>query len=180
MLNSNPKTQGFEGTWGLVADNIPQWYDVLHVDQWYDAQHVQRQGVSAVPVLRQMSEEDDGRRIWPIAISAMKQENKALTRGMTANYRGPTGQRVSLVAAAQSPGGMDPGRGSTSTASSSTVKDAGTSSMPPPSVPSSALSKAGTAGSAASSQEAPPDRHQLQRDLQFLRLVGHRRCKGHL
>ena len=172
MLNSVLSTQGFAGSWGLVADNNPQWYNVLHVDQWYDAQHVQRQGVSAVPVLRAMSDEDEGRRIWPIAISAMKQQNTGssnavkwgvtgfpwsgsgfdLTRGMTATYRGPTGKRVSLVAAAQSPGDLDPGRGSTSTATSSTVQDAGTSSMPPPSVPSSALSKAGTAGSAASSQ----------------------------
>ena len=172
MLNSDPRTQGFDGTWGLVADNNPQWYDVLHVDQWYDAQHVQRQGVSAVPVLRAMSDEDEGRRIWPIAISAMKQQNTGssnavkwgvtgfpwsgsgfhLTRGMTATYRGPTGKRVSLVAAAQSPGSLDPGRGSTSSATSSTAKDAGTSSMPPPSVPSSALPKADTAGSAASSQ----------------------------
>ena len=172
MLNSVPSTQGFAGTWGLVADNNPQWYDVLHVDQWYDAQHVQRQGVSAVPVLRAMSDEDDGRRIWPIAISAMKQQNTGssnavkwgvtgfpwsgsgfhLTRGMTATYHGPTGKRVSLVAAAQSPDSLDPGRGSTSSATSSTTKDAGTSSMPPPSVPSSALPRADTAGSAASSQ----------------------------
>ena len=172
MLNSVPSTQGFAGTWGLVADNNPQWYDVLHVDQWYDAQHVQRQGVSAVPVLRAMSDEDDGRRIWPIAISAMKQQNTGssnavkwgvtgfpwsgsgfhLERGMTATYQGPTGKRVSLVAAAQSPGSLDPGRGSTSSATSSTTKDAGTSSMPPPSVPSSALPRADTAGSAASSQ----------------------------
>ena len=72
MLNSVLSTQGFAGTWGLVADNSPQWYDVLHVDQWYDAQHVQRQGISAVPVLRAMSDEDEGRRIWPIATSAMK------------------------------------------------------------------------------------------------------------
>ena len=107
MLNSDPRTQGFDGTWGLVADNNPQWYDVLHVDQWYDAQHVQRQGVSAVPVLREMSDEDEGRRIWPIAVSAMKQQNTGssnavkwgvtgfpwsgsgfdLTRGMTATYQ---------------------------------------------------------------------------------------------
>ena len=86
---------------------------------------------------------------------------------MTSTYRGPTGKRVSLVAAAQSPGNLDPGRGSTSTATSSTAKDAGTSSMPPPSVPSSALSKAGPAGSAASSQ----------RDLQLPRLVELRRCR---
>ena len=144
----------------------------MHVDQWYDAQHVQRQGVSAVPVLRAMSDEDQGRRIWPIAVSAMKQQNTGssnavqwgitgfpwsgsgfhLTRGMTATYQGPTGTRVSLVAAAQSPGSLDPGRGSTSTTTSSTTKDAGTSSMPPPSVPSSALPRADTAGSAASDQ----------------------------
>ena len=75
-----------------------------------------------------------------------------LTRGMTATYQGPTGKRVSLVAAAQAPGSLDPGRGSTSSATSSTTKDAGTSSMPPPSVPSSALPRADAAGSAASSQ----------------------------
>ena len=172
MQNSVPSTQGFAGTWGLVADNNPQWYEVLHVDQWYDAQHVQRQGVSAVPVLREMSDEDDGRRIWPIAISAMRQQNTGssnavkwgvsgfpwsgsgfhLERGMSATYHGPTGKRVSLVAAAQSPGSLDPGRGSTSSATSSTTKDAGTSSMPPPSVPSSALPRADSAGSAACSQ----------------------------
>ena len=172
MQNSVLSTQGFDGTWGLVADNNPQWYEVLHVDQWYDAQHVQRQGVSAVPVLRKMSDEDDGRRIWPIAISAMKQQNTGssnavqwgvsgfpwsgsgfhLERGMSATYQGPTGKRVSLVAAAQSPGSLDPGRGSTSSATSSTTQDAGTSSMPPPSVPSSALPRADTAGSAACSQ----------------------------
>ena len=73
---------------------------------------------------------------------------------MSSAYRGPTGKRVSLIAAAQSPGSLDPGRGSASTATSSTAKDAGTSSMPPPSVPSSALTKAATAGSAASSQES--------------------------
>ena len=86
-----------------------------------------------------------------MAIPAFFAKRQGL-EGQGATYRGPTGKRVSLVAAAQSPGGLDPGRGSTSTATSSTVKDAGTSSMPPPSVPSSALSKAGTAGSAASSQ----------------------------
>ena len=172
MMNSHPQTQGFEGNWGLVADNHPQWPNVLHVDQWCDAQHVQRQGVSAVRVLQAMSNEDAGRRIWPIAVSATQQQNIGssnavkwavtgfpwsgsgfdLTRGMKSTYRGPTGKRVSLVAAAQSPGNLDPGRGSTSSATSSTAKDAGTSSMPPPSVPSSALTKAGAAGSAASSQ----------------------------
>ena len=172
MMESHPQSQGFEGNWGLVADNHPQWPNVLHVDQWCDAQHVQRQGVSAVRVLQAMSNEDSGRRIWPIAVSAMRQQNTGssnavkwavtgfpwsgsgfdLTRGMKSTYRGPTGKRVSLVAAAQSPGNLDPGRGSTSSATSSTAKDAGTSSMPPPSVPSSALTKAGTAGSAASSQ----------------------------
>ena len=172
MLNSDPNSQGFAGTWGLVADTNPQWYNVLHVDQWYDAQHVQRQGVSAVPVLRAMSDKDEGRRIWPIAVSAMKQHNTGssnavkgsisgfpwsgsgfrLECGMTATYHGPTGTRVSLVAASQSPGNLDPGRGTTSSATSSTTKDAETSSMPPPSVPSSALPKADTAGSAASSQ----------------------------
>ena len=110
--------------------------------------------------------------IWPIAISAMKQQNTGssnavqwgvsgfpwsgsgfhLERGMSATYQGPTGKRVSLVAAAQSPGSLDPGRGSTSSATSSTTQDAGTSSMPPPSVPSSALPRADIAGSAACSQ----------------------------
>ena len=76
-----------------------------------------------------------------------------LTRGMSTAYRGPTGMRISLLAAAQKPGNLDPGRGSSSTATPSTAKDAGTSSMAPPSVPSSALTKAGSAGSATSSQE---------------------------
>ena len=174
MMDTNPLTQGFEGGWGLVSDTHPQWKDVLHVDNWCDAQHVQRQGTSAENELLVMSRQDGGRRIWPIAVSAMKQQSTGssnavksasagfpwsgsgfdLTRGMSATYRGPTGTRTSLLAAAQSPGSLDPGRGSTSTATSSTVKDAGTSSMPPPSVPSSSLTKAGTAGSAASSQES--------------------------
>ena len=114
MMESHPQTQGFEGNWGLVADNNPQWPNVLHVDQWCDAQHVQRQGVAAVRNLQVMSNQDAGRLIWPI--------------------------------------NLDPGRGSTSSATSSTAKDAGTSSMTPPSAPSSALSKAGAAGSATSSQ----------------------------
>ena len=75
MMESHPQTQGFEGSWGLVADNNPQWPNVLHVDQWCDAQHVQRQGVSAVRDLQAMSNEDAGRRIWPIAVSAMRQQN---------------------------------------------------------------------------------------------------------
>ena len=77
----------------------------------------------------------------------------ALDSGNVICVQRPGGTRTSLLAAAQSPGSLDPGRGSSSTATSSTVKDAGTSSMPPPSVPSSALTKAGTAGRAASSQE---------------------------
>ena len=71
---------------------------------------------------------------------------------MTAAYRGPSEASTSLLAAAQSPGSLNPERGLSSSATSSTAKDAGTSSMPPPSVPSSALTKAGLAGSAASSQ----------------------------
>ena len=110
--------------------------------------------------------------VWPIAVSGMKQHSIGssnavksanggfpwsgsgfdLTRGMSSAYRGPTGTRTSLLAA-QKPGSLDPGMGSSSSATPSIAKDAGTSSMPPPSVPSSALTKAGTEGSAASSQE---------------------------
>ena len=75
MTDSHPKTQGFEGNWGLVADTNLQWANVLHVDNWCDAQHVQRQGVNAVRDLEVMSRQDSGRRIWPIAVSAMKQHN---------------------------------------------------------------------------------------------------------
>ena len=119
-MNSDPQTQGFEGNWGLVADTNPQWYDVLHVDNWCDAQHVQRQGTTAENELLVMSRQDAGRRIWPIAVSAMKQHNTGssnavksaiagfpwsgsgfdLSRGMSSAYRGPTGKRVSLIAAA--------------------------------------------------------------------------------
>ena len=128
-MDSDPQTQGFEGSWGLVSDTNPQWKDVLHVDNWCDAQHVQRQGTTAENELLVMSRQDGGRRIWPIAVSAMKQHSTGssnavksasagfpwsgsgfdLTRGMSSAYRGPTGMRVSLLAAAQSPGSLDPG-----------------------------------------------------------------------
>ena len=173
MLESNPATQGFDGEWGLVSDTHEQWKDVLHVDKWSDAQHVQRQGTTAENELLVMSRQDGRRRIWPIAVSATKRYSIGssnavksangrfpwsgsgfdVTRGMTAAYRGPSEARTSLLAAAQSPGSLNPGKGLSSSATSSTAKDAGTSSMPPPSVPSSALTKAGSAGSAASSQE---------------------------
>ena len=110
MMDSDPQTQGFEGSWGLVSDTNPQWRDVLHVDNWCDAQHVQRQGTTAENELLVMSRQDGGRRIWPIAVSAMKQHSTGssnavkaasagfpwsgsgfdLTRGMSSAYRGPT------------------------------------------------------------------------------------------
>ena len=122
MLNSHPATQGFEGDWGLVSDTDEQWKDVLHVDQWCDAQHVQRQGTTAENELLVMSRKDSGRRIWPIAVSATKQHSVGssnavksasarfpwmgsgfdLTQGMSSAYRGPSGTKASLLAAAQS------------------------------------------------------------------------------
>ena len=111
------------------------WKDVLHVDNWCDAQHVQRQGTTAENELLVMSRQDKGRRIWPVAVSAIRQQSVGssnavksangrfpwagsgfdLTLGMAASYKGPGEVRTSLLAAAQSPGSMDPGRGSSST-----------------------------------------------------------------
>ena len=130
MLESIPATQGFEGEWGLVANTHEQWKEVLHVDDWCDAQHVQRQGTTAENELLVMSRKDGGRRIWPVAVSAARQQSvgssnavKAVndcfprsgtgfdvTRGMTAAYKGPSETRTSLLAAAQSFGNLDPGR----------------------------------------------------------------------
>ena len=175
MVDSVPETQGFNEEWGLVADTNPEWKDVLHVDNWCDAQHVQQQGTSAENESLVLSRHDKGRRIWPVAVSATCQQSVGssnavksanarfpwagsgfdLTLGMSAaKYKGPGEVRTSLLAAAQSPSSMTPAKGTSSTATSSTVKDAGTSSMPPPSVPSSALTKAGLAGKAAGSQES--------------------------
>ena len=98
-----------------------------------------------------------------------------LTRGMKSTYRGSTGKRVSLVAAAQSPGNLDPGRGSTSAATSSTAKDAGTSSHATTfgSVFCFAQQRRVSAGSAASSQGSTgrTGTSALQRDLQSRRWV---------
>ena len=177
MVDSVPETQGFDEEWGLVADTNPEWKDVLHVDNWCDAQHVQRQGTSAENELLVLSRHDKGRRIWPVAVGATRQQSVGssnavksanarfpwagsgfdLTLGMSVAYKGPGEVRTSLLAAAQSPSSMTPAKGTSSTATSSTAQDAGTSSMPPPSVPSSALPKAGSAGKAAGSQESTVD-----------------------
>ena len=173
LLESDPATQGFDGTWGLVVDTHPEWKDVLHVDHWCDAQHVQRQGTWAAKELLVKWRRDQGRRIWPVAVSASHQHSTGssnavksanarfpwtgsgfdLTLGMSATYTGPGEDKTSLLATAQSPGSINPAKGTSSSATSSTAKDDVTSSMPPPSVPSSALSKAGSAGSAAGNQK---------------------------
>ena len=162
MLESDPATKDFKEKWGLVSDTNRQWKEVLHVDNWCDAQHVQRQGTWAENELLVMSRRDDGRRIWPVAVSALRQQSTGSSNAVkAANSRfpwsgsgfdkGPGEDRTSLLAAAQSPSSMTPAKGTSSSATSSTAKDAGTSSVPPPSVPSSALTKADWAGSAAGS-----------------------------
>ena len=155
VLESDPATKGFDEKWGLVADTNPEWKDVLHVDNWCDAQHLQRQGISAENELLVMSRRDEGRRIWPVAVSALTRHSKGSSNavkavsgrfpwsgagfdwslGMPATYTGPGEDRTSLLAAAQSPSSMTPAKGASSSATSSIAKDAGTSSMPPPSVP---------------------------------------------
>ena len=197
MLESIPATQGFAEDWGLVSDTNQEWKDVLHVDNWCDAQHVQRQGTTAENELLVLSRRDKGRRIWPVAVSATRQYSVGssnavksanggfpssgsgfdLTLGMSAAYRGPGGVRTSLLAAAQSPGNLNPGKGTSSSATSSTVKDAGTSSMPPPSVPSSALSKAGLAGRAADSQESTASQVPASRVHRRQRWVVGQQCR---
>ena len=131
MVDSVPETQGFDEEWGLVADTNPEWKDVLHVDNWRDAQHVQRQGTSAENELLVMSRRDKGRRIWPVAVSATRQQSVGssnavksanarfpwagsgfdLTLGMSAAYKGPGEVRTSLLAAATKPQQYDSRKG---------------------------------------------------------------------
>ena len=88
-------------SWGLVSSTNPGWKDVLHVDHWFDAQHVQRQGVLAESELR-----------------------FDLSLGMSATLVGPGEDRSALIAAAQSPSSMAPAKGTSSSATSTTAKDA--------------------------------------------------------
>ena len=182
---------------GLVSDTHQEWKDVLHVDNWCDAQHVQRQGTSAENELLVLSRRDRGRRIWPVAVSATRQHSVGssnavksansrfpwagsgfdLTLGMTAAYKGPGGVRTSLLATAQSLGSLDPGRGTSSTATSSTAKDAGTSSMPPPSVPSSALTKAVRPERQQTVRRVPPIRRRLRKAHRFQKWVVWPQCR---
>ena len=139
-----PATQGFEGLgdWSLTLMSSGRM--CIHVDRVVSALTTAENEL--LVIIEKAVKSASARFPW-------MGSGFNLIQGMSSAYRGPSGTKASLLAAAQSVGSLDPGRGSSSTATSSTAKDAGTSSMPPPSVPSSALSKAGAAGSAASSQE---------------------------
>ena len=131
MLESDPATKGFDEKWGLVADTSNGWKDVLHVDNWSDAPHAQRQGIAAENELLVTSRHDEGRRIWPVAVSALGQRSTGssnvvkavngrspwsgagfdLSLGMSATYTGPGEDRTALLAAAQRPKQHDSRKG---------------------------------------------------------------------
>ena len=170
MLESDPATKGFKEKWGLVSDTSKEWKEVLHVDNWCDAQHVQRQGTSADELLV-LSRHDEGRRIWPVAESALTKRSTGssnavkaangrflwsgagfdLGLGMSATYTGPGEDRTALLAAAQSPSSMTPALSKAGTAVSAASSDKVTAGQVP-----SAKGPPAPKGSGTDSVKGPP------------------------
>ena len=84
MKESSPGTCGFDESWGLLGSDKENWKDVWHVDAWSKAQFVQRLGLHADAPLLTMSRQDESRRIWPVAIDALKIPNMGSSDAVTA------------------------------------------------------------------------------------------------
>ena len=84
MSESTEGTHAFKDKWGLISSDSPSWSDILHMDPWSKAQFVQRQGVLAEAPLVALFKQEESRRIWPVAITALTTPNEGSSDAMKA------------------------------------------------------------------------------------------------